>query len=187
MGDPGDVKLRNVALEHVRELQRRERRPRPTPGVHLGLPVPWSPRELRVVYSGIFRPKQLEGPAALCLVTAPPKSARPAPYDDAIDDASGRLISLPRGQDRSVSRRLQVRIPGPPQQQRAKVAGRGSGSHWSLSAGPTAMAASEPARVALLHRAGQLERPAKFGVQTIERSGLVEIGASCAQRLLGRD
>ena len=42
-------------------------------------------------YSGIFRPKELAGPAALCLVTAPPKSGRPAPYDDEFDEATDRI------------------------------------------------------------------------------------------------
>jgi hypothetical protein len=42
-------------------------------------------------YSGIFRPKELQGPAALCLVTAPPKSGRPPPYEDEFDELAGRF------------------------------------------------------------------------------------------------
>jgi putative restriction endonuclease len=92
VGDPRDIELRNAALEHVRELQRRYDDLVPVRALGEGFQF----RDRRVsfgsFYSGIFRPKELEGPAALCLVTAPPKSGRPAPYDDAIDDATGRLI-----------------------------------------------------------------------------------------------
>ncbi len=42
-------------------------------------------------YSGIFRPKQLAGPAALCVVTAPPKARRPAPYADELDESTNRF------------------------------------------------------------------------------------------------
>ena len=40
-------------------------------------------------YSGIFRPKQFHGPAALSVVTAPPKVGRPAPYEDEFDEDRG--------------------------------------------------------------------------------------------------
>ncbi len=40
-------------------------------------------------HSGIFRPAQMEGPAALALVTAPPKAARPAPTEDEFDEETG--------------------------------------------------------------------------------------------------
>lgn len=62
--------------------------------------VAGGPRERRSIgrrvsfgsfYSGIFRPKELDGPAALCLVTAPPKDGRPAPYDDEFDEATDRI------------------------------------------------------------------------------------------------
>ncbi len=36
-------------------------------------------------YRGIHRAKQQRGPAALSLVTAPPKAGKPAPYDDVFD------------------------------------------------------------------------------------------------------
>ena len=39
-------------------------------------------------FNGIYRPKQFTGPAALCLVTAPPKERRDAPYDDEYDEAT---------------------------------------------------------------------------------------------------
>ena len=43
-------------------------------------------------YSGIFRPRGFVGPAALCVVTAPPKIGRDAPYEDGVDPQSGRFI-----------------------------------------------------------------------------------------------
>jgi putative restriction endonuclease len=43
-------------------------------------------------YSGIFRPKEFAGPAALSLVTAAPSTSHPAPYEDAFDETTGRLI-----------------------------------------------------------------------------------------------
>jgi putative restriction endonuclease len=41
--------------------------------------------------SGIFRPKEMTGPAAFALVTAPPKEGRPPPYEDAFDEQTGRF------------------------------------------------------------------------------------------------
>lgn len=40
-------------------------------------------------YNGIYRPKQFNGPAALALVTTPPRERRDAPYDDEYDEATG--------------------------------------------------------------------------------------------------
>ena len=40
-------------------------------------------------YNGIYRPRQFAGPAALSLVTAPPKERRDAPYDDEYDEVTG--------------------------------------------------------------------------------------------------
>ncbi|MGO9753287.1 MAG: HNH endonuclease [Solirubrobacteraceae bacterium] len=42
-------------------------------------------------FSGIFRPKEMSGPAALSLVTTAPKVGRPAPYEDEFDEAAGRF------------------------------------------------------------------------------------------------
>lgn len=42
-------------------------------------------------FSGIYRAKELHGPAALAIVTAPPKSGKPAPYEDTFDELSGRF------------------------------------------------------------------------------------------------
>lgn len=92
MGDLRDIELRNAALEHVRELQRRYDDLVPVRALADGFQFRGRRVSFGSFFSGIFHPKELEGPAALCLVTAPPKSGRPPPYDDAIDDATGRLI-----------------------------------------------------------------------------------------------
>lgn len=91
MQDPSDVDLRRAALEHVRDLQRRYDDLIPLDALRPGFVF----RDQRVsfgsFYSGIFRPKEMAGPAALCLVTAPPKEGRPAPYEDEFDEATGRF------------------------------------------------------------------------------------------------
>lgn len=39
--------------------------------------------------SGIYRPKELHGPAALAIVTVAPKNGKPAPYEDTYDETAG--------------------------------------------------------------------------------------------------
>ncbi len=91
MADPRDVELRNAALEHVRELQRRYDDLVPMWALAEGFQFRGRRVSFGSFYSGIFRPKELEGPAALCLVTAPPKTGRPPPYDDEFDEAMDRF------------------------------------------------------------------------------------------------
>ncbi len=91
MGDPRDIALRSAALEYVRELQRRYDDLVPVRALAEGFQFRGRRVSFGSFYSGIFRPKELEGPAALCLVTAPPKSDRPAPYDDEFDEATDRF------------------------------------------------------------------------------------------------
>jgi putative restriction endonuclease len=84
--------LRNAALAHVRELQNRYNDLVPVTALVGG----FSFRGQRVslgapFYRGIFRPKQLDGPAALSLVTVPPKVGRPAPYEDEFDEVTERF------------------------------------------------------------------------------------------------
>jgi putative restriction endonuclease len=43
-------------------------------------------------YRGIHRPKEMEGPAALVLVTAPPNPRKPPPYEDQIDLDQGLVV-----------------------------------------------------------------------------------------------
>lgn len=91
MADPRDTELRQAALDHVRDLQRRYNDLVPKWALAEGFRFRGSRVSFGSFYSGIFRPKQLEGPAALCLVTAPPKNGRPAPYDDEFDEATDRF------------------------------------------------------------------------------------------------
>jgi hypothetical protein len=73
MSDPRDIELRRAALERVRELQRRFDDLVPTWALGDGFEFRGGRVSFGSFYSGIFRPKELDGPAALCLVTAPPK------------------------------------------------------------------------------------------------------------------
>ncbi|HEX8160103.1 MAG TPA: hypothetical protein VF526_22200 [Solirubrobacteraceae bacterium] len=77
MADLRDIELRNAALEHVREVQRRYDDLVPVRALGEGFQFRGRRASFGSFYSGIFRPKELAGPAALCLVTAPPKH-RPA-------------------------------------------------------------------------------------------------------------
>jgi putative restriction endonuclease len=43
-------------------------------------------------YNGIFRPRQMRGPAALTLTTTPPKMVRDAPYEDGYDEQTGSFV-----------------------------------------------------------------------------------------------
>jgi putative restriction endonuclease len=43
-------------------------------------------------YSGIYRPRELRGPAALTLTTAPAKPGKPRPYDDQLHAATRTIV-----------------------------------------------------------------------------------------------
>jgi putative restriction endonuclease len=89
--DPRDAELRQAALDRVRELQHRYNDLVPLRALADGFEFRGRRVSFGSFFSGIFRPKELEGPAALCLVTAPPKTGRPAPYDDEFDEATDRF------------------------------------------------------------------------------------------------
>lgn len=91
MADERDLALREAALERVRDLQRRFDDLIPVAVLHEGFRHEGRRISFGSFYSGIFRPRELEGPAALVLVTAPPKENRPAPYEDEFDEATGRF------------------------------------------------------------------------------------------------
>lgn len=86
-----DHQLRVAALDRVRELQRRYSDLIPLTALQEGFRWRGSRVSFGSFYSGIFRPKEISGPAALCLVTAPPKQNRPAPYEDEFDERTGRF------------------------------------------------------------------------------------------------
>jgi putative restriction endonuclease len=91
MADPRDLELRRAALDRVRELQRQYDDLIPVSALQAGFMFGGRRISLGSFYSGIFRPKEMAGPAALCVVTAPPKQNRPAPYEDEFDEAAGRF------------------------------------------------------------------------------------------------
>jgi putative restriction endonuclease len=91
LADPRDLELRQAALEHVRELQRRYDDLVPLAALKARFVFRGQRVSFGSFYSGIFRPQQMSGPAALCLVTTPPKRGRPAPYEDQFDERSGRF------------------------------------------------------------------------------------------------
>jgi len=91
VADERDIALRQSALERVRELQRRYDDLVPLAALQEGFRHAGERVSFGSFYSGIFRPRQMRGPAALCLVTAPPKQNRPAPYEDEFDEDAGRF------------------------------------------------------------------------------------------------
>ena len=86
--DPRDFELRQRALEHIRVLSQRYNDIVPVDVLRTGFDTPRGRISYGSFYSGIYRPRQFDGPAALSLVTAPPKDGRDAPYEDEFDEAS---------------------------------------------------------------------------------------------------
>ena len=91
MEDEHDRLLRLAAFERVRDLSRRYDALVPLPALKQGFTFQGRRVSFGSFFSGIHRPKELHGPAALALVTAPPKDGRPAPYEDTFDERSGRF------------------------------------------------------------------------------------------------
>jgi putative restriction endonuclease len=89
--DDRDLDLRAAAAQRVRELQRRYDDLVPVEALRQGFLFRGRRLSFGSFYSGIFRPKEMSGPAALSLVTAAPKHGRPAPYEDAFDEETGRF------------------------------------------------------------------------------------------------
>ena len=91
MADDRDFELRRSAIDRVRELQRRYDDLVPVGALREGFISDGRRVSFGSFYSGIFRPKEMAGLAALCLVTAAPKLGRPAPYEDQFDEQTGRF------------------------------------------------------------------------------------------------
>jgi putative restriction endonuclease len=88
MPDPRDVELRQAAMDRVRELQRRYDDLIPVTALKAGFEYRGQRVSFGSFFKGIFRPKELHGPGALAVVTAPPKEGRPAPYEDEFDEVA---------------------------------------------------------------------------------------------------
>jgi putative restriction endonuclease len=89
--DEHDRLLRVAAFERARELSHRYTDLVPLDVLKKGFSFEGRRISFGSFYSGIFRPKELHGPAALALVTTPPKVGREAPYEDTYDATSGRF------------------------------------------------------------------------------------------------
>src|SRR3954452_21714534 len=73
MADQRDLELRRAALEQVRELQRRYDDLIPLSALSEGFVFAGRRISFGSFFSGIFPAKEMNAPAALCVVTAPPK------------------------------------------------------------------------------------------------------------------
>jgi len=106
-----DIELRRAALDHVRELQRRFDDLVPLGALRDGFQFRSHRVSLGSFYNGIFRPKEMTGPAALALVTTAPKVGRPAPYEDEFDEAAGRFTYRfrdPQGSSAAAARQAEA-------------------------------------------------------------------------------
>jgi putative restriction endonuclease len=89
--DEHDRLLRQASFDRVRHLSHRYSDLIPLGAIQEGFQFDGARISFGSFYSGIFRPSQMHGPAALALVTAPPATGKPAPYEDTYDEASGRF------------------------------------------------------------------------------------------------
>lgn len=89
--DEHDRLLRLAAFDRVRDLSRRYDDLVPLPALREGFEFAGRRISYGSFYNGIYRPKEMHGPAALALVTTPPKTGKPAPYEDTFDETSGRF------------------------------------------------------------------------------------------------
>jgi putative restriction endonuclease len=87
-----DFELRQAAITAVRELSRRYDDIVPVDALREGFRFRGERISFGSFYSGIFRPRQLRGSAALTLTTTPPKPVRDAPYDDGFDEETGNFV-----------------------------------------------------------------------------------------------
>jgi putative restriction endonuclease len=111
MADERDIELRRAALERVRELQHRFDDLVPVGALGEGFQFRGRRVSFGSFFSGIFRPKEMSGPAALSLVTTAPKVGRPAPYEDEFDEAAARFTYRfrdPQGSSAAATRRAEA-------------------------------------------------------------------------------
>jgi putative restriction endonuclease len=92
MLDDPDFDLRRAALDEVRELSRRFNDIIPIDALRTGFRFEAQRLSFGSFYTGIFRPSQFRGPAALTLTTTPPKLSGDAPYDDGYHEATGSFV-----------------------------------------------------------------------------------------------
>ncbi|MGI8731533.1 MAG: HNH endonuclease [Solirubrobacteraceae bacterium] len=106
-----DDELRRTAIAAVREFSRRFDDIIPVAVLREGFVFAGERISLGSFYSGIFRPRQMRGPAALTITTAPPKLTRDAPYEDGFDEHSEAFVyhyRSPRGATPAALRAAEV-------------------------------------------------------------------------------
>ena len=87
-----DYEMRLVAIDRVRSLSDRYDDIVPLDILRRGFDFGGERISFGSFYSGIFRPRQIRGPAALSLTTTPPKSTRGAPYNDGLDETTNNFV-----------------------------------------------------------------------------------------------
>jgi hypothetical protein len=87
-----DYEMRLVAIDRIRELSQRYDDIVPLDVLRKGFVYAGESVSFGSFFSGIFRPRQMRGPAALTLITAPPKGTREAPYDDGLDETTNSFV-----------------------------------------------------------------------------------------------
>jgi len=101
-----DFEMRLVAIDRIRAISDRYDDLVPREALREGFRFAGERISYGSFFSGIFRPTQMRGPAALCLVTSPPKSAGAAPYDDGRDETGDRFVYHYRAARTSSTRAL---------------------------------------------------------------------------------
>ena len=87
-----DMELRRAALDRVRVLSARYDDIVPRAILLRGFDLDGDRVSFGSFQDGIFRPRQCRGPAALSIVTTPPKLNRDAPYDDGFNPQTDRFV-----------------------------------------------------------------------------------------------
>lgn len=175
--DP-DYELRLVAIDRARELSERYDDIVPLTVLREGFRFGGARISFGSGYNGIFRPRQMRGPAALSLWTAPPKGSRDAPYDDGLDDATESFIyhyrtaksPTPRAVAEAEADNLALRAAGSPAVPLIYFHGIAAGQYAVVA--PAFIARDDPTR-----RVVSLEAAMFFG-DTRELRGIAAAEAS---------
>lgn len=113
--DERDLEMRRAAFARARTLSVQYGDVVPIAALRQGFMFGGERISFGSFYSGIFRPKQFSGPAALALFTTPPKGGRDAPYDDGYDETNERYVyhyrTASSDTDASGQRNRVVRLP----------------------------------------------------------------------------
>jgi putative restriction endonuclease len=89
--DPRDLPLRQAALKRARELQQLYDDMIPLGALREGFRHNGERVSFGSFYNGIYRPREMNGRAALTINTAAPKPGKQAPYEDTFDPERGRF------------------------------------------------------------------------------------------------